>query len=154
MINACLLCKSCTHILCTLQLDHFPANLTIPSLPSFNKLDQKRLESRRQSLNTYLQMVTSNKFLRTYPKALGHLVLFLTEGQYTRTKTELTRMVRYLKSVLIFALLYVQSLCQSVLILYVRCSNTGQNRLLPFSSLSLSMLHTDRNECKPTCACV
>ena len=74
-------------------MDHFPANLTIPSLPSFNKFDQKRLEVRRQSLHSYLQTVTSSKFLRIHPKALGHLILFLTEGQYTRTKTELTRMV-------------------------------------------------------------
>jgi hypothetical protein len=77
----------------SVQLDHFPANLTIPSLPSFNRLDQKRLEMRRQSLNGYLQMVTSSKFLRTHPKALGHLILFLTEGHYTRTKKEFTRMV-------------------------------------------------------------
>ena len=77
----------------SMQLDHFPANLTIPSLPSFNKLDQKRLEVRRQNLQTYLQTVTSNKFIRTHPKAVGHLILFLTEGQYTRSRTELTRMV-------------------------------------------------------------
>ena len=77
----------------SMQLDHFPANLTIPSLPSFNKLDQKRLEVRRQNLQTYLQTVTSNKFIRMHPKAVGHLILFLTEGQYTRSRTELTRMV-------------------------------------------------------------
>lgn len=75
------------------QLDHFPTNLTIPSLPSFNKLDQKRLEVRRQNLQHYLKEVTSNKFIRIHPKAVSHLVLFLTEGHYTRSKTELTRMV-------------------------------------------------------------
>ena len=83
----------CVCVYPSMQLDHFPANLTIPSLPSFNKFDQKRLEVRRHSLHSYLQTVTSSKFLRTHPKALGHLILFLTEGNYTRTKTELTRMV-------------------------------------------------------------
>lgn len=90
----------------SIQLDHFPANLTIPSLPSFHKLDQKRLESRRQSLNTYLQTVTSNKFLRTYPKAMGHLILFLTEGHYTRSKTELTRMVGQRVTVTIYSAMH------------------------------------------------
>ena len=72
----------------------FPSQPDNPqSPPSFNKFDQKRLEVRRQSLHSYLQTVTSSKFLRIHPKALGHLILFLTEGQYTRTKTELTRMV-------------------------------------------------------------
>ena len=77
----------------SVQLDHFPANLTIPSLPALNRLDQKRLEVRRQSLQNYIQTVTSDKFIRSYPKAVGHLILFLTEGHYTRSKTELTRMV-------------------------------------------------------------
>ena len=75
------------------QLNNFPANLTIPSLPSFNKLDQKRLEVRRQGLQAYLKEVTSNRFIRNHPKAVSHLILFLTEGQYTRSKNEITRMV-------------------------------------------------------------
>lgn len=79
---------------CMLQVDNFPAALTLPALPAFNKLDPQRLETRRQSLDKYISTITEDKFLKEHPQAFSYIILFLTEGEFTRSSNELTRMVR------------------------------------------------------------
>jgi hypothetical protein len=75
------------------QLDNFPVSLSLPSLPAFNKFDPQRLEIRRQSLEKYLMTITEDQFLKEHRNAFSHIILFLTEGEFTRSSNELTRMV-------------------------------------------------------------
>ena len=76
-----------------LQVEHFPPTLSLPSLPTFNKLDPQRLEIRRQSLERYITAVTGDQFLKERPQAMTHIILFLTEGEFTRNTSQLYRKV-------------------------------------------------------------
>ncbi len=76
------------------QIDNFPANLVLPSLPSFNKLDPTRLEVRKTQLETYLKTITSEEFLSDHLNILAHVILFLSEGEYERRSSERQRVVR------------------------------------------------------------
>lgn len=44
-------------------------------------------------LESYLNTVTSDKFLSEHLSAIAHVITFLSQGEYTRTSTELKRMV-------------------------------------------------------------
>ncbi|XP_064402689.1 poly [ADP-ribose] polymerase 1-like isoform X5 [Halichondria panicea] len=77
-------------------IDNFPANLVLPTLPSFHKLDPQRLDVRRIQLEGYLKTITSEEFLSDHLHVLGQVILFLSEGEYERQSTELKRMVNTL----------------------------------------------------------
>jgi len=68
--------------------------LTLPSLPTFNKLDPQRLEIRRQSLERYIEVVSGDQFLRDHPQVMSQVILFLTEGEFIRNTSDLQRKVR------------------------------------------------------------
>ncbi len=65
----------------------------VPTLPSFHKLDPQRLDVRRIQLEGYLKTITSEEFLSDHLHVLGQVILFLSEGEYERQRTELKRMV-------------------------------------------------------------
>ena len=69
------------------------ANLVLPTLPSFHKLDPQRLDVRRTQLEGYLKTITSEEFLSAHLNVLGQVILFLSEGEYELKSTELKRMV-------------------------------------------------------------
>lgn len=79
-----------------MQIDKFPPNLILPSLPSFNKLDPQRLDMRQSQLEGYLKTITSEEFLSEHLNVLGHVILFLSEGEYERKSSERQRVVRNL----------------------------------------------------------
>ncbi len=47
------------------------ANLVLPTLPSFHKLDPQRLDLRRTQLEGYLKTITSEEFLSAHLNVLG-----------------------------------------------------------------------------------
>ncbi|XP_064402684.1 sorting nexin-13-like [Halichondria panicea] len=84
------------HLSLRAQIDNFPANLVLPTLPSFHKLDPQRLDVRRIQLEGYLKTITSEEFLSDHLDVLGQVILFLSEGEYERQSTELKRMANTL----------------------------------------------------------
>ncbi|XP_064403822.1 uncharacterized protein LOC135349242 [Halichondria panicea] len=84
------------HLSLRAQIDNFPANLVLPTLPSFHKLDPQRLDVRRIQLEGYLKTITSEEFLSDHLHVLGQVILFLSEGEYERQSTEVKRMANTL----------------------------------------------------------
>ena len=105
------------------QIDNFPPNLVLPSLPSFNKLDPQRLEVRKTQLENYLKTITSEEFLSDHLNVLGHVILFLSEGEYECKSSERQRVVRkiFLQAFLYSTYnnyVYVHILCACLIIIY------------------------------------
>ncbi|XP_064402678.1 uncharacterized protein LOC135348405 isoform X3 [Halichondria panicea] len=84
------------HLSLRAQIDNFPVNLVLPTLPSFHKLDPQRLDVRRIQLEGYLKTIISEEFLSDHLHVLGQVILFLSEGEYERQSTELKRMANTL----------------------------------------------------------
>lgn len=72
-------------------LGSLPALLFLPSRRALKKLDPTFLESRRRSLETYLQTLVSESFLSRHPQALPIMSLFISDEPYQCTSNEMNR---------------------------------------------------------------